>query len=46
MIEVRENAASYGPKSSMVLVKPVEKRGSEVADRSVMTPVGNNSDLD
>jgi hypothetical protein len=28
------------------IVKPVEKHGSEVADRSVMTSVGNNSDLD
>ena len=32
-----EDAASYGPKSAMVLFKPVDKHGSEVADKSVMT---------
>jgi len=42
----REDAASYGPESSMVLCEAVDKHGSEVADRSVMTAVGNNSDLD
>jgi hypothetical protein len=41
-----EDAASYDPKSSLVLSEPVEKHGSEAADRSVMTSVGNDSDLD
>ena len=31
-------AASYGPKPTLVLCKPVVKRGSEAADSSVMTP--------
>ena len=39
-------AASYGPKSALVLDEPVEKHGSEVADRSVMTPADERSDLD
>jgi hypothetical protein len=39
-------AASYGPKSALVLDEPVEKHGSEVADRSVMTPAEERSDLD
>jgi len=39
MTGAREDAASYGPESSMVFVKPVDKHGSEVADRSVMTAV-------
>ncbi len=46
MIGVAGGCGSYGPKSSMVLHEPVEKHGSEVADRSVMTSVGNGSDLD
>ena len=33
----REDAASYGPKSAMVLSEPVDKHGSEVTYRSVMT---------
>ncbi len=41
-----EDAASYGPKTEMVLWKPVDKHGSEVADRSVMTSTGHGSDLD
>jgi hypothetical protein len=39
-------AASYGPKPTLVLSEPVEKRGSEVADSSVMTPAEEGSDLD
>jgi hypothetical protein len=39
-------AASYGPKTGLVLHKPVSKHGSEVADRSVMTFVRKFSDLD
>jgi hypothetical protein len=37
MICVLETAASYGPKSALVLDEPVYKHGSEVADRLVMT---------
>src|SRR5262252_7762712 len=37
MMLAREGAASYGPKSAMVLSEPVDKHGSEVADKSVMT---------
>jgi hypothetical protein len=40
------DAASYGPKSALVLDEPVEKHGSEVADRSVMTSAEARSDLD
>src|ERR1700678_1114050 len=39
-------AASYGPKPTLVLCEPVEKRGSEVADSSVMTSAEESSDLD
>jgi hypothetical protein len=39
-------AASYGLKSALVLHAPVEKHGSEVADRSVMTAAEERSDLD
>ncbi len=39
-------AASYGPKPTLVLSEPVEKRGSEVADSSVMTSAEEGSDLD
>src|SRR5277367_3000655 len=39
-------AASYGPKPTLVLSEPVEKRGSEVADSSVMTTAEEGSDLD
>jgi hypothetical protein len=41
-----EMAASYGPKPTLVLSEPVEKRGSEVADSSVMTSAEEGSDLD
>jgi hypothetical protein len=37
MICVLESAASYGPKSALVLDEPVSKHGSEAADRLVMT---------
>ena len=33
MIGVLETAASYGPKRVLVLDKPAQKHGSEVADR-------------
>src|SRR5229473_2120251 len=46
MICARETAASYGPKSALVLDEPVSKHGSEVADRSVMTSAEQCSDLD
>ena len=39
-------AASYGPKPTLVLSEPVEKRGSEVADSSAMTSAEECSDLD
>ena len=39
-------AASYGPKWALVLDEPVSKHGSEVADRLVMTPAEQCSDLD
>jgi len=39
-------AASYGPKPTVVLSEPVAKRGSEVADSSVMTSAEEGSDLD
>jgi hypothetical protein len=39
-------AASYGPKPTLVLSEPVVKRGSEVADSSVMTSAEEGSDLD
>jgi hypothetical protein len=39
-------AASYGPKPTLVLSEPVVKRGSEVADSSVMTSAEDCSDLD
>jgi hypothetical protein len=35
MILVLETAASYGPKSALVLDEPGHKHGSEVADRLV-----------
>ena len=43
---VPEMAASYGPKQTVVLSKPVEKRGSKGADSSVMTPAEEFGDLD
>ena len=46
MIGAAGGCGSYGPKTGLVLRKPVEKHGSEVADRSLMTSVGNGSDLD
>ena len=46
MICVLETAASYGPKWALVLDKPVQKHGSEVADRLVMTSAEQCSDLD
>jgi hypothetical protein len=41
-----EMAASYGPKPTLELSEPVVKRGSEVADSSVMTSAEECSDLD
>jgi hypothetical protein len=46
MIPVLETAASYGPKSSLVLGKPASKHGSEASDRLVMTSAEQSSDLD
>ena len=46
MMVVRETAASYGPKSALVLDEPVQKHGSEAADRLVMTSAEQCSDLD
>ena len=46
MIGVPEIAASYGPKSALVLDQPVSKHGSEAADRLVMTSAEQCSDLD
>lgn len=46
MICVLEAAASYGPKWALVLDEPVQKHGSEVADRLVMTSAEQCSDLD
>ena len=46
MIPVLEIAASYGPKSALVLNKPAQKHGSEAADRLVMTSAEQCSDLD
>ena len=46
MICVLETAASYGPKSALVLDEPVYKHGSGVADRLVMTSAEQRSDLD
>jgi len=46
MIGVLETAASYGPKSALVLDEPFSKHGSEAADRSVMTSAEQCSDLD
>jgi hypothetical protein len=43
---VLEMAASYSPKRTVVLSEPVEKRGSGVADSSVMTPAEECGDLD
>jgi hypothetical protein len=40
------DAASYGPKCQLVLCQPDGKRGSEVADRSLMTSTRERSDLD
>jgi hypothetical protein len=40
------DAASYGPKTGLVLNEPVGQHGSEVADRSLMTSVEVRSDLD
>jgi hypothetical protein len=34
------------PEVGIGAYKPVEKHGSEAADRSVMTSAGNGSDLD
>ena len=46
MIAVLETAASYGPKSALVLDEPVSEHGSEAADRLVMTSAEQCSDLD
>jgi hypothetical protein len=46
MMKFVGGAASYGPKSALVLDEPVEKHGSEVADGSVTTPADERSDLD
>src|SRR5271165_1648826 len=46
MIGELEIAASYGPKSALVLHKPAAKHGSEAADRLVMTSAEQCSDLD
>jgi hypothetical protein len=46
MIGGLETAASYGPKSALVLDEPVHKHGSEAADRLVMTSAEQCSDLD
>ncbi len=46
MIGGLEAAASYGPKSALVLDEPVHKHGSEAADRLVMTSAKQCSDLD
>jgi len=46
MIFALETAASYGPKSALVLDEPVSKHGSEDADRLVMTTAEQCSDLD
>src|ERR1035438_917557 len=46
MIGGLEIAASYGPKSALVLDKPAPKHGSEAADRLVMTSAKQCSDLD
>jgi hypothetical protein len=46
MICVPETAASYGPKSALVLNELVYKHGSGVADRLVMTSAQQRSDLD
>src|SRR6266478_2166022 len=46
MIGGLETAASYGPKSALVLDEPVQKHGSEAADRLVMTSAEQCSDLD
>jgi hypothetical protein len=43
---VLEMAASYGLKPTVVLSEPVAKRGSEVADSSVLTSAEEGSDLD
>lgn len=45
MICVPGTAASYGPKSALVLDEPVYKHGSGVADRLVMTSAEQRSDL-
>ena len=37
---------SYGPKWALVLSEPVQKHGSEVADKLVMTSTEQCSDLD
>jgi hypothetical protein len=39
-------SGSSGPKCPLVLLKPVDKRGSEVADRLVRTRVADALDLD
>jgi hypothetical protein len=46
MIGVLEDAASYGPKSALVLDEPVSKHGSEAADSLVIAPAEQCSDLD
>ncbi len=45
MIGVLEIAASYGPKSALVLDKPAQKHRSEAADRLVMTSAEQCSDF-
>jgi len=46
MIGRLETAASYGPKSALVLDEPVSKHGSEATDRLVITFAEQGSDRD
>ena len=46
MMGVLEIAASYGPKSALVLDKPAQQHGSEAADRLVIMSAEQCSDLD
>jgi hypothetical protein len=43
---VLEIAASYSPKSALVLDKPAQRHGSKAADRLVMMSAEQWSDLD
>lgn len=46
MIRCARDRGSYGPKWALVLDEPDSKRGSEDADRLVMTTAEQCSDLD